>query len=77
MGISREKPLEEMERAVSALPGMEVTFSMPIRDNVLGPISQNDGQRVIKVAGEDLAMLLEVISAIEAEIRWGLRRATR
>jgi cobalt-zinc-cadmium resistance protein CzcA len=39
MGISREQLLEEMERAVSALPGMEVTFSMLIRNNVLEPIS--------------------------------------
>lgn len=75
-GISREELIEEMERAVSALPGMEPTFSMPIRDNVLESISQIDGQIVIKVAGEDLAVLREVSSAIEAEIR-GVRGVQR
>ncbi|MFZ9593642.1 MAG: efflux RND transporter permease subunit, partial [Burkholderiaceae bacterium] len=52
-GLSRDQLILEMERAVSALPGMEPTFSMPIRDNVLESISQIDGQIVVKVSGED------------------------
>ncbi|MBM3372145.1 MAG: efflux RND transporter permease subunit, partial [Betaproteobacteria bacterium] len=68
-GLSREQLILEMERAVSALPGMEPTFSMPIRDNVLESISQIDGQIVVKVSGEDLKVLKEVTEAIETQIR--------
>ena len=48
-GLTREQLLDEMDRAVSAIPGMEPSFSQPIRDNVLESISQIDGQIVIKV----------------------------
>ena len=76
-GLSRDQLILEMERAVSALPGMEPTFSMPIRDNVLESISQIDGQIVVKVSGEDLKILKEVTEAIEAQIRQvrGVQRA--
>ncbi|NCV41003.1 MAG: efflux RND transporter permease subunit, partial [Betaproteobacteria bacterium] len=68
-GLSKEQLILEMEQAVSALPGMEPTFSMPIRDNVLESISQIDGQIVVKVAGDDLTKLRELTEAIEAQIR--------
>src|SRR5438132_1506743 len=53
-GKSKEDLIREMDDAVSALPGMEPSFSQPIRDNVLESISQVDGQIVIKVRGDDL-----------------------
>ena len=68
-GLTRERLIEEMEQAVTALPGMEPTFSQPIRDNVLESISQIDGQIVIKVAGDDLAVLRQTTEAIEREIK--------
>ena len=68
-GITKEELIEEMDRAVSALPGMEPTFSQPIRDNVLESISQIDGQIVIKVAGDDLVELKHLTEAIEREIK--------
>ena len=68
-GLTREQLIEEMDRAVSDLPGMEPTFSQPIRDNVLESISQIDGQIVIKVAGDDLAALRRTTEAIEREIK--------
>ena len=76
-GLSKEQLILEMEEAVSALPGMEPTFSMPIRDNVLESISQIDGQIVVKVAGDDLKILKETTEAIEAQIRKvrGVQRA--
>jgi cobalt-zinc-cadmium resistance protein CzcA len=58
-----------MDRAVSAIPGMEPSFSQPIRDNVLESISQIDGQIVIKVAGDDLVELRRVTEDIEREIK--------
>ncbi len=76
-GLTRERLIDEMEQAVSALPGMEPTFSMPIRDNVLESISQIDGQIVIKVAGDDLTTLRQTTEAIEREIKQvrGVNRA--
>lgn len=68
-GLTREQLIEEMEHAVSALPGMEPTFSQPIRDNVLESISQIDGQIVIKIAGDDLTVLKQTAEAIEREIK--------
>ncbi|MBL8188767.1 MAG: efflux RND transporter permease subunit [Acidobacteria bacterium] len=52
-GMTREKLAEEMDRALDAVPGINPSFSQPIRDNVLESISQIDGQIVIKVFGEN------------------------
>jgi cobalt-zinc-cadmium resistance protein CzcA len=56
-GLSKEQVIEEMDRNLDALPGIETSFSQPIRDNVLESISQIDGQVVIKVFGDDSAGL--------------------
>ena len=68
-GLTKEQLIDEMDRAVSALPGMEPSFSQPIRDNVLESISQIDGQIVIKVAGDDLVELKRLTESIEREIK--------
>jgi cobalt-zinc-cadmium resistance protein CzcA len=68
-GLTKEQLIDEMDKAVSAIPGMEPTFSQPIRDNVLESISQIDGQIVIKVAGDDLVELKRVTELVEREIR--------
>jgi heavy metal efflux system protein len=68
-GYTKERLLEEMDKAVSAIPSMEPSFSQPIRDNVLESISQIDGQIVIKVAGDDLVELKKTTEAIEKEIK--------
>ena len=68
-GYTKEKIIDEMDKAVSAIPGLEPTFSQPIRDNVLESISQIDGQIVIKVAGDDLAELKAITQSIDKEIR--------
>ena len=56
-GVTKDQVVDEMNRAASALPGIEPSFSQPIRDNVLESISQIDGQVVIKVFGDDLTVL--------------------
>jgi len=56
-GIDKPKLLQEMDAAISKIPGLEPSFSQPIRDNVLESISQIDGQIVIKVFGDDLDVL--------------------
>ena len=68
-GLTKAQLIDEMDKAVSALPGMEPSFSQPIRDNVLESISQIDGQIVIKVAGDDLVELKRLTELIEREIK--------
>jgi cobalt-zinc-cadmium resistance protein CzcA len=67
-GLDKEQIIAEMNRNLAGLPGMEISFSQPIRDNVLESISQIDGQVVLKVFGDDSAKLrqkaLELLRAI-------------
>src|SRR3989454_946243 len=56
-GLAKEQLIEEMDHNLDALPGIEISFSQPIRDNVLESISQIDGQVVVKVFGNDSAAL--------------------
>src|SRR5260221_3338038 len=56
-GKTKDDLIREMDAAVSAIPGMEPSFSQPIRDNVRESISHADGQIVIKVRGEDLDLI--------------------
>jgi cobalt-zinc-cadmium resistance protein CzcA len=58
-GLTKTQLIEEMDRNLEALPGIEMSFSQPIRDNVLESISQIDGQVVIKLFGDDSARLRE------------------
>ncbi|PYU92383.1 MAG: CusA/CzcA family heavy metal efflux RND transporter [Acidobacteria bacterium] len=80
--ISKEKLIEEMQASLEAIPGIKPSFSQPIRDNVLESISQIDGQIVIKVFGEDPAVLrsraqdvLETISGVRGVARAFVDRA--
>jgi cobalt-zinc-cadmium resistance protein CzcA len=76
-GIHKHQILDQMEKVVEQLPGIDVTFSQPIRDNVLESISQIDGQIVIKVTGDDLDKLQEIGNAILGQVRpvLGVERA--
>src|SRR6266498_535607 len=51
--LTREKLTEELDKQLDELPGVEPSFSQPIRDNVLESISQIDGQIIVKVFGAD------------------------
>jgi len=66
--ITKKDLLKEMEDALDKLPGVQASFSQPIRDNILESISQIDGQIVVKVFGDDLGILKtqgqEVLAAI-------------
>jgi cobalt-zinc-cadmium resistance protein CzcA len=57
--MTKEALVKEMDQALDAIPGLEPSFSQPIRDNVLESISQIDGQIVIKVFGEHPVTLRE------------------
>ena len=66
--ITKDELIGEIEHAMDALPGIQASISQPIRDNVLESISQIDGQIVVKVFGEEAAMVKqkaqEVLKAI-------------
>jgi cobalt-zinc-cadmium resistance protein CzcA len=81
-GKTKDDLVEEMDAAVSAIPGMEPSFDQPIRDNVLESISQVDGQIVIKVKGDDLdqinaegKQILEAIADVPGVVRAFIDRA--
>lgn len=63
-GLTREDLLDQMDKALDILPGVETSFSQPIRDNVLESISQIDGQVVVKVFGEDATVLRNQVQAV-------------
>ena len=67
--ITKREVLAEMETLLNDIPGIQLLFSQPIRDNVLESISQVDGQIVIKVIGDDLEKIHQYGSAILNEIR--------
>ncbi|HEY6822616.1 MAG TPA: CusA/CzcA family heavy metal efflux RND transporter [Burkholderiales bacterium] len=67
-GIDKPALLREMDREISKIPGLEPSFSQPIRDNVLESISQIDGQIVVKVFGDDLDVLREQATAILRQV---------
>jgi len=56
-GISKDELVREMEDKLNDMPGIEPTFSQPVRDQILESISQIDGQIVVKLFGDDTATL--------------------
>ena len=67
-GLDKEQVVEEMEKALDAIPGIKPTFTQPIRDQVLESISQIDGQIVIKMFGEDTLVLRNHITNVLDEV---------
>ena len=58
--MTKRQLLDQMDHVLDeGLPGLDTSFSQPIRDNVLESISQIDGQIVVKIAGDDLGVLKE------------------
>ena len=76
-GMTKDRIIAQMDRELQILPGVETSFSQPIRDNVLESISQIDGQVVVKVFGDDPALLrrttLQVLQKV-SDVR-GVTRA--
>jgi len=56
-GMTKDALVREMEDKLNDMPGIEPTFSQPVRDQILESISQIDGQIVIKLFGDDLVTL--------------------
>lgn len=68
-GMTRDKITAEMNRVLTAIPGVDPAFSQPIRDNVLESISQIKGQIVIKLAGDDLTEMKRVTDEIARQVK--------
>ena len=49
--------LEVLQKRIAEIPGIEVNFSQPIRDNVNESISGQQGQIAVKLFGDDLVAL--------------------
>jgi cobalt-zinc-cadmium resistance protein CzcA len=58
-GMTKEKVIDAMNESLAIFPGLDFSYSQPIRDNVLESISQIDGQVVIKIFGDDPKLLRE------------------
>jgi cobalt-zinc-cadmium resistance protein CzcA len=67
-GMTKEKLVAEMDEAMSRTPGLDPSFSMPVRDQILESISQIDGQVVVKLFGDDIALLRQQASEVLARI---------
>ena len=76
-GLTHDQLIEEMDRRLAVIPGVDPAFSMPIRDNVLESISQIKGQIVVKVSGDDLQALRQITEAMKSEFKQvvGVQRA--
>jgi cobalt-zinc-cadmium resistance protein CzcA len=57
--ITKDQIIDEMQSRLLSIPGIDPSFSQPIRDNILESISQIDGQIVVKVFGPDGDVLKE------------------
>ncbi len=54
--------------ALAELPGVEIGFSQPIRDNVNESISGQQGQIAVKIYGQDLGVLQDIAERTKATI---------
>lgn len=82
--VTKEQLIAQMEKTLDEMPGIQPSFSQPIRDNVLESISQIDGQIVIKIFGTDsnvlkkeIEQVLKVIAPIHGVGRAFVDRAGR
>jgi cobalt-zinc-cadmium resistance protein CzcA len=60
--------LDVLQKRIAEIPGIEVNFSQPIRDNVNESISGQQGQIAVKLYGDDLAALQAQAEKVKASI---------
>ena len=75
-GVNKDQLIAQMDKALDVLPGLETSFSQPIRDNVLESISQVDGQIVVKIKGDDLSEIGRLATRV-VELARGTRGVVR
>jgi cobalt-zinc-cadmium resistance protein CzcA len=67
-GLNKREVMLDIDRELSKIPGVQASFSQPIRDNILESISQIDGQIVVKIFGDDLVQLRDSAAKVLAAI---------
>jgi cobalt-zinc-cadmium resistance protein CzcA len=65
----REELVAAMARKLSAIPGIDVSFSQYIEDNVNEAVSGVKGELVIKIAGEDPNVLQRLADQVAAIVK--------
>ena len=60
--------VDRMNHGLEEIPGVEVNFSQPIRDNVNENISGQSGQIALKIYGHDLGALEELAERVKSTI---------
>ncbi len=61
--------IEDLASSIRSLPGVEVNFSQPIRDNVNESVSGQFGQIAVKLFGDDLVQLQDQAERIKKAIQ--------
>jgi cobalt-zinc-cadmium resistance protein CzcA len=62
--ISKEELIDEMNKKLSVIPGVNLNFSQPIMDNVEEAVSGVKGSICVKIFGEDLNYMEEKTNAV-------------
>jgi cobalt-zinc-cadmium resistance protein CzcA len=60
--------IERLQRGMEDIPGLDVNFSQPIRDNVNENISGQFGQVAVKLYGDDLRILQDLAERVKGVI---------
>ena len=60
--------IDRMNQGLSDIPGVEINFSQPIRDNVNENISGQSGQIALKLFGHDLGVLEDLAERVKSAI---------
>ena len=64
-GVTREDVVRRLQAELNTIPGVDVSFSQYIQDNVAEAISGVKGENSVKIFGEDLGTLTRIADQIE------------
>lgn len=64
-GVTREDVVRRLQAQLNTIPGVDVSFSQYIQDNVAEALSGVKGENSVKVFGEDLGTLTHIADQIE------------
>lgn len=64
-GVTREDVVRRLQSQLNTIPGVDVSFSQYIQDNVAEAISGVKGENSVKIFGEDLGTLTHLADQIE------------
>lgn len=65
VGVTREDVVRRLQAQLSTIPGVDVSFSQYIQDNVSEALSGVKGENSVKIFGDDLGKLTDLADKIE------------